>query len=161
MDRGVTAGQGGFTLVELLIVVAVLALLSVGAGFSTGRVAAGRAGDAARFAALHERLREAAVFERRPAALSLEAGGWRRLTPDADSPTGWRAAGETGRFRGETRFAGEGGTLGRPGADALEQPDLVFLPGGASTPFRVSFISGDGVIRCDSDGWTGLSCRGL
>lgn len=163
MDRGIKYSDQGFTLLELVIVVAVVALLSITAVFSVGRSAGSSANDALHFKSTYDHLRQAAILGRTSKAMSLRQKGFQALdnstddTPDA----AWVPANKAHLFAGEVRFRGLNTSL-YPGFEEGELlADLVFLADGQVTSFEVSFILADQVTRCIGTGWAGLSCEGL
>lgn len=158
IDQNQRRGGGGFTLIELVVVVAIMSVLSISVSFSAGRSGTGAQSDAARFAALHARLYERAIMGRHPLAVSLSETGWQMLQPDKDEAQSWVTVGRSGEFRGEARFQFSDRKFGRRTRGELTTPDLVFLPNGQSTPFEVAFITARMTVDCVSDGWTGLIC---
>jgi prepilin-type N-terminal cleavage/methylation domain-containing protein len=152
----------GFTLIELVVVVAIMSVLSISVSFSAGRSGTGAQSDAARFAALHARLYERAIMGRHSLAVSLGETGWQMLQPDPEDAQSWVAVGRAVEFRGEARFEFSdrnfGRNFGRKSLDELATPDLVFLSSGQSTPFEVAFIAANMTVNCISDGWTGFTC---
>lgn len=137
----------GFTLVELMVVVAIVSLLSVTAVLGVNRPGGGaRDTDAMRLADLHTLLREQAVMAQTVLGLSVTPEGYRRVRRDADGA--WRADGTASDWRGTA-------TLERPFA---AETVVVFLPNGHSTPVRVR-LRGDGTLAsCESDGWEPMTC---
>lgn len=147
MERKLTSPRSaGFTLIELLVAVAVMAVITLGAVLAASRgqveeMAPDMVSFTERFA-----LAQALAIEGRRTG-GLEVGPeetqffWRvgaNWVPQAD-PVPWR---------GRVRFDGP------PGAAWQERPDILFLPNGQTTPFTMSFASG----QCGNDGWTGLRC---
>lgn len=147
------AASAGFSLLEMVVVVAVLAVLSVSVSFAVGRGAAGPGSDATRFADLFARLREAAVLSRHVQAIAVGQGGWQVMTR---GDVGWTTTGRPGQFRSAARFEGATGPLGGP--DISPAPDLYFLPDAQVTPFSVTFIAPGVITRCATDGWADLAC---
>lgn len=160
MVRGIDLSDAGFSLLELVVVVAVMAILSITAVFSVGRTHEPVLNDAARFQAAYDRQRDAAIFSRSTRAMALSLEGWQGLerADTEDGETGWRPAGVVQRFKGEARFRGKNGAFDEEAWEGEPVPDLVFLPDGQVTPFEVSFISTELVTRCTGSGWTGMSC---
>lgn len=131
------AKDAGLTLIELLVAIAVLAALAVGAGLLLPR--AGES-DAARFARSVETARQTAILTGTPRAL--------RITPTRVTPLTWAGTG--------WQTDGPALTLGTPAALAGD-PLLILLPDGRSTSVSLQL----GRIRCTSDGWTRLTCSGV
>lgn len=145
--------QAGFTLIELVVCVAILAVLAVGATLAAGRGSAAAESDAARFRRLWEESRDLAIREQSRRGLTL---GPRGITLSRLDPGGWSAGDTPVPLRASAvlrRAAAE--PPPSPGA-----PDIVLLANGRSTAFSVSFGASDGTPgqRCRSDGWTGLTC---
>lgn len=155
MEQEVTVprGSAGFSLLEVVVVVAVLAVLSVSVSFAVGRGPSAPGADAARFAALHKRLREAAVLNRHVQALAVGQSGWQVMRR---AGTAWAATGRPGQFRSAARFEGATGPLG--GVKISASPDLFFLPDAHVTPFSVTFIAPGVITRCTTNGWADLDC---
>lgn len=152
-------GAAGFSLVEVMIVVAVLSVLSVAAGLSVGRSGPAHEGDADAFAAAYEAGRLAAILARHPRALALTDTGWTPLEPDPEAQGGWRTAGPERALAGAWRDGATGAPLRSAVAAAETQADLVFLPDGQTTPVDLRFIARAGERRCIADGWGALACR--
>ena len=157
-ERRAPHPRAGFTLIELVVVMAIMSVLALSVSFSAARMGAGQQSDVAGFSAQFERLYERAIMGRAPLALSLSDRGWQMLRPDDSTPDRWIAVGRVRVLRGEARFETADLTPARRTGAPLLYADLVFLPNGQSTPFRVAFISAQGVTRCTSDGWTGVKC---
>ncbi len=158
MGRGIIHSDQGFSLIEMVIVVAVIAVMSITAVLSVGRSGATSQSDAARFSAAYARLREAAILSHQARAMFLGPGQWQVLKPSDDGPAQWLPVGAAQQFRGEVRFQGKTIALGQGGATPT--PDLIFLPDGQVTPFEVSFIAAKSVTRCSGSGWEGMTCAG-
>ena len=135
----------GFTLIELMIVVAVLALLTTTLSLSVNRPRGGQSADWARFEAVHNRLRQEAVLARQITGLSVSPEGYQRLRwSDGD----WRKVGDLVGWRDAVMV--------------LEPFDaaapLEFAPSGQSTALRIRFEAGAGNVICEGDGWSPVSC---
>ncbi|KMW59443.1 General secretion pathway protein H [Candidatus Rhodobacter oscarellae] len=144
MDRRLSS-DAGFTLVELMVVVAMLALLSVSAVLSLSRPSA-EARDWARFQALHDRLRAEATLSRQRIGLAVSATGVQRLSWDND----WQTASEPQPWHGAV-------TLQTPPA---AEATIVFTPSGQTTPIRLQFKTPNGATQCATEGWGPLTCAG-
>lgn len=161
LRRQVGAGQGGFTLVELVIVVAVLAVLAVSVTL-TGAFARA-SGPAERSAAAFARAvalaRDRALVRRAPQGLAPLADGWQMMAPAADGG-GWVAEGTPGAAPGAVWSVA--GTPFRPVAGVAPQaPAVVFLPDGRSTPFALELPGRGGPLACRTDGWEAPRCGRL
>lgn len=145
MDRRVTAEQG-FTLIELMIAMAVLAALATTVTLAIARPDGTERGDWARFVELHDRVRAEAAVSQQLLALAVDGQGYQRLTW-AD---GWEEAGPRVAWQQPVTvlvpFRGD-------------QP-LEFAPGGQVTQFRLQFGTGSVTRTCESDGWGPVTCRG-
>lgn len=148
----------GFSLLEMVVVVAIIATLSVGASLSIGP--RGTTADAPRLAATYDALRDAALLGQEARGLRLVPGGWQVLLPGEGPDRGWRVSGAIQDFRSEVRFEGERGPiLSAPPDDRPPQPDIVFLADGEVTPFEVVFVTEGAITACRSRGLAGLECE--
>ncbi|WP_135507071.1 GspH/FimT family pseudopilin [Roseovarius aestuariivivens] len=150
MDAGLRSSKGaGFTLIEVLIAVAVLAVLTLGAVLTAGRVSGGSgASDMARFAERIEFARTLAIDARRTGGLRLRDGTIQMLRRDAD---GWQPVADPVPWQQPVVFETRSPRIG------TETPDILLLPNGQSTAFTLRFSNGG---FCENDGWTGLKCSG-
>lgn len=139
-------GTAGFTLVELLLVVAALAILSVTAGLSVTRPATRAPSDAERLLALDAALREEALLSRRPVGLLVDEDGAARAAP---SDEGWA----------ETAAPREWSAIADWAAPQdLGRKLLAYLPDGRNTPWEVVLRDEAVPRRCVSDGWSPATC---
>lgn len=148
MDGEVNRRSAGFTLIELMVVISVLAVLTVSVSLGVNRPRTVQAQDWARFQAVHEGLRSQAVLGREVLGLAVNGEGWRRLRREGG---GWAEDGAGAAWRG---------------AVTVQEPfdprtPLVFLPGGRGTKLRLRFEDGGRAVICESDGWTPVTCRAV
>lgn len=162
MGRIAPGGEAGFTLLEMVVVVAVIATLSISATFAVSTRDSAEA-DVTRFAAAYVRLRDRAILGQSAQGIAIVPEGWQTLAPapPGAEAEGWQAIGTVQKFRGEVRFEGADGPF-FPRELSLEPvPDLLFLPDGQVTPFEVTFIANERLSRCRSTGFAGLDCEGI
>ncbi|WP_417733685.1 prepilin-type N-terminal cleavage/methylation domain-containing protein [Roseovarius sp.] len=162
MERIGPASEYGFTLLEMVIVVAVIAVLSITATFSVTQRKGGES-DVLRFGAAYDRLRDAAILGHEPRGVALVPEGWQVLLPPRPGAPdeGWQPIGRAQKFRGEVRFQSASGQIIPTELARVAGPDLVFLPDGQVTRFDISFITNGTVMRCYSAGLNGLACEGI
>ncbi|MDU8912176.1 prepilin-type N-terminal cleavage/methylation domain-containing protein [Aestuariicoccus sp. MJ-SS9] len=139
------AASAGFTLIEVLIATAILAVLSAGAMLALRPAPGAGASDMARFQTAYASQRALAIAGRDRRGLRL---GARQMQVTLWRDGGWAAPGPAIGFEGPVQ-------IDRGGADGA--PQVVFQPDGRSTAFAVIFAGGG---RCATDGWTGLTCDG-
>jgi general secretion pathway protein H len=118
------ASRAGFTLVELLMVVAIIGLAAGAVVLSVPDPRPSVAEDAERFAARLSRAREEAILSNRPIAVDATAAGYDFMVFDGAA---WSALDE-GPFRPETWTAG---TTVVPSATPVR---IVFDPTGVADP---------------------------
>lgn len=162
MSRPRQAADRGFSLLEMVVVVAVIAVLSVTATFTVTDRSRGE-GDVIRFAATYDRLRDAAILAGVPRGLALLPGGWQSLDPPRPGArdAGWHPVGSVQKFRGEARFERDRRALEPRDLAQVPRPDITFLPDGQVSPFEVTFIGKTTLSRCRSGGLSGLECEGI
>lgn len=139
----------GFSLIEVLIAVTILAVLAAGASLSAGRTGTNSETDQALFQRNFEVLSQLAITGAQTRGMRLTPKGMQLATRTA---MGWDISERVVRWRGKVSA-----TTKDP--SAVDQPDLVFLANGESTPFSIVFADGKAVNRCQSDGFTGLTCQ--
>ncbi len=141
MDRQLIK-DAGFTLIELMVVVAILALLATTATLSAVRPG-GVQSDAARFLAAVERQRAKAVLSRKFTGISVDGDGFAAV---ASSAGGWVEVGQ--------------GTDWRGSVSGVLPERIVFTPSGQMTPLRLTLSHRGRNVICETDGWAELQCRG-
>jgi len=153
MDRKLTcdprrAGRcAGFSLIELVVVVAIVAVLATGAS-----LVAARSGDATalsdqqRFLRGLERTRARAIQGRQTLGITLGRRGLQIATRTAE---GWQVSDRAVRWRDRVTVLRRADRAG-PGA-----PDIVILPNGQVSEFAVSFGRGTGGGRATCRGTAG------
>ncbi|MDU8925812.1 prepilin-type N-terminal cleavage/methylation domain-containing protein [Alisedimentitalea sp. MJ-SS2] len=149
VDQPGNHARAGFSLIELLVVIAILAVLALGVVFTVGRDS--KSSDLEAFRSAFVLQRDLAIEGREMRGLRIgprvmQVMVWR--PGDGQEPAGWQGAGDGLRWRGRVGFS----TAQIPPMGA---PEIVFLPDGQGSGFSVQFDDG---ARCESDGWTGLSC---
>lgn len=155
MGRLRHGGAAGFSLLEMVVVVAVMATLTLAATLSVGR----RSGpsDAVHFAGAYGALMDAALLGQEARGLRVMSAGWQVLRPVAPGQ-GWQVSGPVQKFRDAVVFEGtDGPILARERPDP-PVPDLVFLPDGELTPVTVRFAAGGVVTLCRAVPLAGLDC---
>jgi len=146
MDRRIKQPDAGFTLIELMIVVALLAILTTSVSLSASRPRAGVESDVTRFQAVHERLRDQAILSRQTLGLKLSETGYQTLRWTG---SGWIVTGADHDWRQSVAIL-------RP--FNLQAP-LQFGASGQVTAVQVKFSGSGQDFLCSSTGWTKLSCN--
>lgn len=139
-------GDGGFTLVELLLVVAAMSVLAIGGTLALGRFGPSYTPDAELLTALDAELATRARVARQVQGLEVTTTGYRRLERRLE---GWQPRGADGRWSGRADWNT---------ADASGRRLLVFLPDGRATPYDVAFRGAATGWRCIRDTWTAPRC---
>lgn len=142
-------GTAGFSLLEAVVAVAVLAVLAVGAGLATGRGATGNQSDANWFQRAYAQQWSLAVIGRETRGLSVSQEG---LSHWRFGPAGWAEQGRLCDWRGRVSLSGP---VVLPG-----QPQIVLSPDGRATPFTLVFSQDrDTTWTCRGDGWSSAQCE--
>lgn len=143
----------GFSLLELVVVIAVVGILSLGISLSLsgGRSTGGYPRDATRFESQYNALRDSAIHSRTPVALSLGPAGWQVMRRRNGV---WQGEGPRVRWNGAAVFQRD---LSAP-VPSTPLPEVIFLPDGRSSAFSIRFSDAGQVVQCASDGWQGLEC---
>ena len=144
MDRRLNQDRG-FSLIELMIAVAVLAILSTTVVMSVSRPQSGSQSDLVRFQKAYERVRRDAIISREVTALAIRATGYQRLV----WRDGWQELGTSVNWKGEVSV------LQPFDRDAPTE----FTPSGQVTALRIQFLENDQTTMCVSDGWEPLKCN--
>ncbi|WP_294228449.1 prepilin-type N-terminal cleavage/methylation domain-containing protein [uncultured Shimia sp.] len=149
MGRAITSdNSAGFSLIELLIAVAVMAVLAVGASLSIGRMQSGIPQDQALFQRNFDRLKELAITSGQRRGMKITPKGMQLATR---TPQGWQVSEQILNWRDKVTITS------RP--VPANAPDLEFLANGETTAFTIAFSRKDNVGRCQSDGFLGLTCE--
>ncbi|APX14300.1 prepilin-type N-terminal cleavage/methylation domain-containing protein [Tateyamaria omphalii] len=140
----------GFSLVELVVVVAVLSVLAVGASLTTGH--ANRAQNDLRvFQQDFKRVASLSILGRETRGLGITPQG---LTHYLRTDDGWSVVGSKRAWRGSVRSQTDFQS------NALRSPNIVFMSNGQVSGFSVSFEPDRGPsLTCRLDEATGLSCE--
>ena len=150
MDLELSPRTAGFTLVEMVAVVAILSLLSVGSVLALRDTGASDVDPRTLTRALEEARREA-VLSRRPMALLLSADGVQPQRYVGGDQEAWEDV--TGRFTWHIPPAFE---------TAAQSLRIVILPSGQTSPVRLRWSGlGQGRSRvCTIPAWESMTCRG-
>ena len=154
MEPAVTPPTGldldaGVTLIELVVVLAVLASLGLGVTLTRGATGARGDSDLMGFRSSYDQARSLAVHGQRRRGILLSAAG-RRLTWARGAA--WQISEQLQPWRGRVSYQITGPGAGSGAAQDI--PNIIFLPNGQTTAFSIQFDQ----ITCRSDGWTGLIC---
>lgn len=175
--------EAGFTLVELLVAIAVLAVLALGASLALPRSAPPAESDMALFQRQFEQMRQLAITGQSSRGLRITPQGLQLARRQAsaqtallDSPEAhsakaseplprWHVSARQQRWQGRVQFISQNSAGRAPiGSGA---PDIQLLADGRSSAFIIRFFprsgsasTGTGAQRasCRNDGHTGLIC---
>ena len=150
MDPELSPRTAGFTLVETVVVVAILSLLSVGGVLALRDTGASDADPRNLTRALEEARREA-VLSRRPVALLLSTDGVQPQRYAGGDQGPWEDV--AGRFPWQSPPAFE---------TAAQHLRIVILPSGQTSPVRLRWSGlGQGRTRvCTIPAWESMTCTG-
>ncbi len=137
--------DAGVTLIELVVVVAVMASLVLGVTLTRGQGGSRADSDLMAFQTAYDQTRSLAVHGQVRRGLLLAAKGRRLASWHAD---GWQLSEQLQPWRGRVSYLVEGPRALR------DAPNIIFLPNGQTSAFSIQFDR----IGCRSDGWTGLIC---
>ncbi|MDA7426916.1 prepilin-type N-terminal cleavage/methylation domain-containing protein [Primorskyibacter aestuariivivens] len=156
----VARADAGFSLIELLVVVAILAVLAVSVQIAvpSGRLA--HAEDRATLANLMKRQHQKAVFTGVSQGIALDRGALQPLRLAGDR---WRTDGSPVSLQGAVVLRGDRPDPEFDGAAGSWRPDILLSPNGDVNAFIAVFRktgAGGGVLNCDPDLLEGLSCDG-
>lgn len=139
------SSEAGVTLIELVVVLAVMASLVLGVTLTRGTGSSRGDSDLRAFQSAYDQARSLAVHGQVRRGLVLRSGGRRIAWWRGD---GWQLSEQLQPWRGRVSYLVAGQPAGR------DTPDLLFLPNGRTSAFSIQFDQ----IGCRSDGWTGLIC---
>jgi len=137
--------DAGVTLIELVVVVAVMASLVLGVTLTVGRGGGRSESDLRSFRSAYDQARSLAVHGRVQRGFLLSAKGHRMAWWHSD---GWQLSEHLQPWRGRVSY------LVKTPRVADDRPNILFLPNGQTSAFSIQFDH----IGCRSDGWTGLIC---
>jgi type II secretion system protein H len=141
MDGRLARSDRGFTLIELMIAVAVMASLATAVTLSVARPSGDAQTDLRRFTEMHDRLRTEAAISRQLLAVAVDATGYQRLAWDG---TAWQQVGPAMTWSGPVAVR----------VPFRSDTPIEFAPSGQVTPFQLQFES----RLCESDGWGPVAC---
>lgn len=155
--------EAGVSLIELLVVVAMLSVLAVGVTLPLRQSANSTQADARLFQSVYARTRAQAVHSGALRGLKVDGRGLRLMQREADGQAQaprWQLSDQPIRWQGRAVFRatgpqGGGVTAGQSGP----RPDILFLPNGQTSAFDLRFTTPRHVpVSCSSDGWSEVSC---
>lgn len=150
--------QAGFTLVELLVVISVLAIVSLGVGLSTGgafgRNSAGSIAD--ELTQNITQTRQQAVLGRVVLGLQPQRNGWQVMQRRGQGD--WQAL-PGGQAEHSAVLSWQiNGARFVPGAQQATPP-ILFAPDGRMTPLSLRIAQGGRQVGCAGDGAGSFACQ--
>lgn len=151
--------DAGVSLIELLVVVAILSVLAVGVSLPLRQSADPTRADARLFQSVYARSRAQAVHGGTLRGLQVDSRGLRlmqRVAADPAQPPQWQLSDQPIRWQGRAVFRATG-----PSAATLTapQPDILFLPNGQTSAFELRLTARrHAPVSCSGDGWSEVSC---
>lgn len=144
---GPTPRDAGLSLIEVMVVVAIVSILSAGSLFLLARPGAS-VPDWKRLERAYQNQRVAAITGAKPMALSLTAAHWTpQIWQGADADTPWSNLAEPRPW-----------SVPPAAPDTLPQR-VIFLPTGRASGLELRLPRADGTaILCRANGWEALSC---
>ncbi|MGH1414391.1 MAG: type II secretion system protein [Pelagimonas sp.] len=141
----------GFTLIELLISIAILSVLAVGASLAIPRQGSPFTSDLAKFRTIYHSQRDLAIAGQQTLGLSVTRQNAQVM---ALGSQGWQTDHTPRKWSGTVTLSSKP-FRGLPGPVSTQSPDIVFLPTGQTSAFRITFGTS---VQCESDGFAGLTC---
>ena len=135
----------GFTLIELMVVVAILAMLTTTLTLSVNRPGVADLSDAKRFQAVFAQLRDEAVMSQQILGLQVDGQGFQRMRWQSGA---WDDLGASGSWSGVVQVL-----------QPTDRSPVEFAPSAQIGPLLIRFEAGASVQTCRTDGWAGLSCN--
>jgi prepilin-type N-terminal cleavage/methylation domain-containing protein len=145
----------GFSLLELLVVITVLAILTISIGYSSslGDPKSASGDDASRFASVFSELQSGAILSQSRKGLDVSQKGWLVYHFDPVQAN-WDNDGRPVKWKGEASL------LLKNRKSAPYDPDIIIMPDGRHSAFSVTFVYSGVSQLCSSDGWMGVTCAG-
>jgi prepilin-type N-terminal cleavage/methylation domain-containing protein len=139
--------DAGFTLIELMVVVAVLSVLAVGVTITALRSdSASDSADMAWFEAQFNQYQSLAITSGHSYGIFV---GPKDLRIARRQASGWNSQDSARKWRGKVSIANLSPRY------KLDRPDILLLATGQASTFDIAFGSKN---ACRSDGWAGLTC---
>lgn len=146
--------ESGFSLVELMIVVAVLSILSLGAVLALNLRDPRGARDVAWLERTFATAQREAILTRQQARFAIGERGVTRLVADPETAD-WVASGAETPLNGLVIAALGYGTLRRDDGSLM----VTLLPDGRTSAFDLRIEAGRQLWTCAADGWGDFACR--